>query len=118
MGKKYYLDDQGLIRVLQKISSNINNNTASNINVSSSINPDTGEEIQQVQDPNKFATVGAVYNYVAQSKKKLTINQQSTVDDPEIGYNVQDNISEYNGNEETEIELNLVDIADIRNLFI
>lgn len=118
MGKKYYLDDQGLIRALQKISSNINKNTASQINVSTSYDPVTGEEIKQVQDPSKFATVGAVYDYVAQSKKKLTINQQSTVEVPEIGYNVQDNISEYNGNEETEIELNLVDIADIRNLFI
>jgi len=35
------------------------------------------------------------------------------VEIPELGYDVQDNISEYNGNEATQINLNLVDITDL-----
>jgi len=35
------------------------------------------------------------------------------VEIPEMGYDVQDNISEYNGSEAAQINLNLVNIADI-----
>ena len=119
MAKKYYLDDQGLIKVLQSLSNNINQKTSSKINITDTENPDTGEVTHEVQNPNNFATVGAVYDYVAnQSRKKLTINQQSAVEIPDIGYDVQDNISEYNGNEATQINLNLVDITDLQKLFI
>jgi hypothetical protein len=40
------------------------------------------------------------------------------VEIPEMGYDVQDNVSEYNGSEAAEINLNLVDITDIKKLFI
>lgn len=119
MAKKYYLDDQGLIKVLQGLSTSINQKTSSKINIEDKENPDTGEITHEVQNPNNFATVGAVYDYVAnQSRKKLTINQQSAVEIPEMGYDVQDNVSEYNGSEAAEINLNLVDITDIKKLFI
>ena len=119
MAKKYYLDDQGLIKVLQDLSSSINQKTSSRINVNTTEDPVTGEITHTVENPNNFATTGAVYDYVAnQSRKKLTINQQSAVEVPEIGYDVQDNISEYNGTEITQIDLKLVDITDIKKLFI
>lgn len=117
--KKYYLDDQGLIRTLQKLSQTINQNTASTINVVNVENQQTGEIIQEVENPNKFATVGAVYNYVKnQSNKNLTIVKEYAVEDSENSFNVQTNISEYNGSNAAQINLNLVDNSDIRRLFI
>lgn len=119
MDKKYYLDDQGLIRVLQKISSSINEKTSSRINVTQQEDPETGEIVEEVQNPNNFATVGAVYNYIGkQSRKKLTIVKQSAVEDSENGYSVQNNVSEYNGDEAAEIRLDLIDNIDIQKLFI
>ena len=114
MAKKYYLDDWGLIKVLQNISNSINQRTSPKINVE-----EKEDGSKEVKNPNNFATVGAVYDYVAnESRKKLTINQQSAVEIPEMGYDVQDNISEYNGSEAAQINLNLVNIADIQKLFI
>lgn len=114
---KYYLDEQGLIKVLQKVSSVINQNTSSSINVNEVTDPVTGEVTQEVQDSNKFATVGAVYNYVAnQSKENLTITKQYATQSQE-GYSLQTTISQYNGNNVAQINLNLVDNNDIKNLF-
>lgn len=119
MGKKYYLDDQGLIRTLQKISENINQKTSSKINITTVEDPETGEITKNIQNPNNFATVGAVYDYVAnQSRKKLTIVKQSAIEDSENGYSVQNNISEYDGNEAAQIDFNLIDNNDIKRLFI
>lgn len=117
MAKKYYLDDQGVIKMLQDISAAINNKTSSRVEVTQVEDPETGEIIETVQNPGNFATIGAVYDY-ASKNKKLTVNQQSAVEVPEIGYDVQDNILEYNGNEATQIDFKLVDITDIKKLFI
>lgn len=119
MDKKYYLDSNGLVRVLQDISTVINQKTSSTIRVNEVTNPETGEVIKEVQNPNNFATVGAVHNYITnESRKKLTINQQSAVNISETNYDVQNNVSEYNGNEAAQIDINLIDINDIQQLFI
>lgn len=119
MGKKYYLDDQGLIRTLQRLSESINQNTSPKINVRDIEDSETGQVTHEVQDPNKFATIGAVYDYITnQSRKKLTIIKQSAVEDSEDGYSVQNNISEYDGNEAAQIDFNLIDNNDIKRLFI
>ena len=120
MGKKYYLDEQGLIRTLQQISNAINQKTSSKINIQDIEDPDTGEVTHNIQNPNNFATVGAVYDYVAnQSRKNLTIVKQSAVEDSENDdYSVQNNVSEYNGSDAVQINFNIVDSNDIRKLFI
>ena len=118
MGKKYYLDEQGTIKLLQRLSKSINDKTSSKINISSVEDPITGEITEEVQNPGNFATNAAVADYVAKSRKKLTINQQSTVDDLDLGYDVVDNTIEYNGNETVQMNLSLVDATDIRKLFI
>ena len=117
MAKKYYLDNQGVIKMLQDISAAINNKTSSKVEVTQVENPETGEITESVKDPGNFATIGAVYDY-ASKKKKLTVNQQSAIEVSDVGYNVQDNIYEYNGNEATQIDLKLVDVTDIKKLFI
>lgn len=119
MGKKYYLDEQGLIRTLQQISNAINQKTSSKINITDVEDPETGEVTHNIQNPNNFATVGAVYDYVANyPRKNLTIIKQSAVEDSENDYNVQNNISEYNGSDAVQINFNLVDSNDIKKLFI
>jgi hypothetical protein len=35
-----------------------------------------------------------------------------------MNYDVQNNVSEYNGNEAAQIDINLIDINDIQKLFI
>lgn len=114
---KYYLDQEGVIRVLQKISKEIRDNTATQIDVIVSVDPETGKTIKTPKDPYKFATNKAVVDYVG-SKEKLIINQQSAVEDVESGYNVENNITEYNGNDPAQINLKLVDYTDIQSLFI
>ena len=119
--KKYYLDKEGVIRILQKMSSEIRNSTNNKINVSEEIDSQTGETIKKIQNPNKLVTTKAVVDYIQSGagsvKEKLTINQQSTAEE-ETGYNVEDNITEYNGSEAVQINIKLADYADIQNLFI
>lgn len=118
MQKKYYLDEQGLIKVLQDVSGAINQKTSSRLTFTEVENPNTGETTLELQNPNNFATVGAVYDYVANSQRKnLTINKQSAVESEE-GYDVQNNIIEYNGSETVQINLDLIDYTDIKKLFI
>lgn len=114
---KYYLDQEGVIRVLQKISKEIRDNTSNKIEVTISTDPETGKTIRTPKKPNNFATNQAVVDYVG-SKEKLIINQQSAVEDVESGYNVENNITEYNGNDPAQINLKLVDYTDIQSLFI
>lgn len=119
--RKYYVDDQGLIRVLQDISSKINQSTSPKITFTEIQDPETGEITKELNNPSNFATIGAVYDYVAkQSRQNLTINKQSAVssEDEEQEYNVQNNISEYNGSEAAQIDFNLVEYTDIRKLFV
>ena len=119
--RKYYLDDQGLIKVLQNVSNKINQKTTSRFTFTETQDPVTGEITRELNNPSNFATVGAVQDYVVnQSRKNLTINKQSAVDseDEEQEYNVQNNISEYNGNEAAQIDFNLIEYTDIRKLFI
>lgn len=80
---------------------------------------DTGETTLEPKSPNNFATNQAVVDYVQKAaRKKLTINQKSAVEDVDAGYVVEDNITEYNGNDTAQITMNLVDFNDIKSLFI
>lgn len=117
--QKFYLDDQGLIRVLQNISNGINQKTTSKITFTNTEDPNTGEVTETLNNPNNFATVGAVYDYVAkQSRKSLIINRQSAVPNDSDGYDIQNESLEYNGGETAQINLNLIQFTDIQQLFI
>lgn len=102
MENKYYLDEQGLIKVLQGISQKIKDKTSNTI---------TGDS------PDNFVTEQAVIDYLQENKNhKLKINQQSA-STTEDSYELVDNIQEYDGSEELQIHFNLVDAGDITNLF-
>ena len=121
MDKKYYLDESGVIKLLQGISKNINDRTSNKIIVNSVEDPQTGEITEEIVNPKNFATTEAVVNYVAKSsRRKLTINQQSTntVSDPDLGtYTVVDHSIEYDGSEQVQINFNLIRKEDINELF-
>lgn len=117
-GQKYYLDEQGLIRVLQSISNGINEKTSSRVTFTETEDPETGEVTKELNNPNNFATIGAVHDYVTNhSRESLTINIQSAVPEND-GYNIQTDVSEYDGSEAAQINLNLVQYTDIQQLFI
>jgi hypothetical protein len=52
-----------------------------------------------------------------QSIKKLTIVKKCAVENSETGYDVQNNISEYNGSDPTEIVFDIIRYSDIQSLF-
>lgn len=102
MENKYYLDEQGLIKVLQGISQKIKDKTSNTI---------TGDT------PDNFVTEQAVINYLQdKNNHKLKINQQSA-SATEDSYELVDNIQEYNGGEEVQINFKLAGASDITNLF-
>ena len=102
MENKYYLDQQGLIKVLQGISQKIKDKTSNTI---------TGDA------PDNFVTEQAVIEYLQDNKNhKLKINQQSS-SATEDSYELVDNIQEYDGSEELQINFKLAGASDITNLF-
>ena len=101
--EKYYLDEQGLIKLLQTVSKAIRDKT-------SGILEFTGDG--EPKYPNNFLTVQGVFDYIKSQKNDLIINQQSISEE-----DTQDNIQIYDGSEEVQINFNLATASDITNLF-
>lgn len=127
MDKKFYLDENGVIKLLQGISKSINDKTSSKIKVNTVEDPETGEIHEEIENPKNFATTEAVVNYVAKSsREKLSFKQQSTKitsdtnneEDKTIHYSIETNNTYYDGSEQVQVDLNLINEADIINLFM
>ena len=127
MDKKFYLDENGVIKLLQGISKSINDKTSSKIKVNTVEDPETGEIHEEIENPKNFATTEAVVNYVAKSsREKLLFKQQSTEitsdtnneEDKTIHYSIETNNTYYDGSEQVQVDLNLINEADIINLFM
>ena len=125
MDKKFYLDENGVIKLLQGISKSINDKTSSKIKVNTVEDPETGEIHEEIENPKNFATTEAVVNYVAKSsREKLSFKQQSTEvipntndQDKTIHYNIETNNIHYDGSEQVQINFNLIREEDINELF-
>ena len=104
MEKKYYIDEDGLIKLVQGISNSIIQHTSGEITFTE--DEQTGEKI--LDKPNNFTTVKAVTDYL-KNRKKLKFVQQS-LDGSDI-------INEYNGEEDVQIDLKLASSEDISKLF-
>lgn len=115
MDNVYYLDEQGVIQLLSSISNKIKEKTSKEILVTETTDPETGEIIKTAVKPNNFATTGSVVNYL-KNRSKLTITQQSASSDNE-SYIIEDNTTEYNGEDEAQITMNLASAEDIASLF-
>lgn len=127
MDKKFYLDENGVIKLLQGISKSINDKTSSKIKVNTVEDPETGEIHEEIENPKNFATTEAVVNYVAKSsREKLSFKQQSTKitsdtnneENKTIHYSIETNNTYYDGSEQVQVDLNLINEEDIINLFM
>lgn len=105
MDKKYYLDKDGTIKLLQEVSSLIRSKTSGQITIQNG----------EVQNPNNFTTVNAVVDYL-RNRSNLKINQQAPDGTP-LSYIVVDNEKNYNGEQEVEIDIKLIESSDIDGLF-
>lgn len=101
--EKYYLDQQGLIKLLQAVSKVIRDKTSGTLELIDDEDP---------KYPNNFLTVQGVFNYIKSQKNDLIINQQSI-----SGEDTQDNIQIYDGSGEVQINFNLATASDITKLF-
>ena len=103
----YYLDDKGLIRLLKELSNKINIHTSNAI-----IKIHKQDGTTEVINPDNFTTVKAIVDYL-QNRANLVINQQYLSE--ETG-EYETATKRYNGEEETQINLNLITQEDINNL--
>lgn len=104
MDKKYYVDENGLIKLVQGISDSIIQHTSGEITFTE--DEQTGQKV--LDKPNNFTTVKAVTDFL-KNRKKLKFVQHS-LDNSDI-------INEYNGEEEVQIDLKLASSEDISKLF-
>lgn len=106
MENKYYLDDRGLISLLKEVSTSIKNHTSESIVV---------DDKGSIENPNNLTTVKSVVNYL-KDRKNLTINQDFSSTSSN-SYNVETGVVNYNGEEEVELDIQLIKPIDIENLF-
>ena len=104
MDKKYYIDENGLIKLVQSISDSIIQHTSGEITFTE--DEQTGQKV--LDNPNNFPTVKAVTDYL-KNRKKLKFVQQSL--------SGEDIIKEYNGEDEVQIDIKLATSEDILKLF-
>lgn len=104
MDKKYYIDEDGLIKLVQGISNSIIQHTSGEITFTE--DEQTGQKV--LDNPNNFPTVKAVTDYL-KNRKNLKIVQQS-LNNPDI-------INEYNGENEVQVDIKLATSEDILKLF-
>ena len=104
MDNKYYIDEDGLIKLVQGISNSIIQHTSGEITFTE--DEQTGQKV--LDNPNNFPTVKAVTDYL-KNRKNLKIVQQS-LNNPDI-------ISEYNGENEVQVDMKLATSEDILKLF-
>ena len=104
MDKKYYIDENGLIKLVQGISDSIIQHTSGEITFTE--DEQTGQKV--LDNPNNFPTVKAVTDYL-KNRKKLKFVQQSL--------SGEDITKEYNGEDEVQIDIKLATSEDILKLF-
>ena len=113
---KYYIDENGLITVIQSISNSIVQHTSGEITFTDTTNPNTGETTRSVDNPNNFPTVKAVTDYL-KNRKNLKVKYESNSPVINKSYNTVENEKVYNGEDEVQVDMKLVTSEDISNLF-
>ena len=116
MENKYYINEDGLIVLVQSISNSIIQHTSGEITFTDTTNPNTGETTKSVDNPNNFPTVKAVTDYL-KNRKSLKVKYESNSQIINKGYNTIENEKLYNGEEEVQVDMKLVTSEDISNLF-
>lgn len=116
MENKYYIDENGLITLVQSISNSIISHTSGEIQFTEVENPETHEVEKVLQNPNNFPTVKAVTDYLKERDNlKVVYDINSTISNK--SYTTTEQVKTYNGEEEVQVDLKLATAEDINNLF-
>ena len=115
MENKYYLDREGLIQLLEKLSTSIKNHTVEQIEFENVEDPETGEVTKQAENQTYFTSVKSVVDYL-KNRSNIRIHQDSASPTAD-GYEVITNEIVYNGEGEVQINLALASAEDINTLF-
>ena len=116
MENKYYINEDGLIVLIQSISNSIIQHTSGEITFTESTNPVNGQTTKSVDNPNNFPTVKAVTDYL-KNRKNLKVKYDSNSAVITDSYETTENEKLYNGEEEIQVDMKLVTSEDIANLF-
>lgn len=117
MENKYYINENGLITLVQSISNSIIQHTSGEIKFVEVPDPQTGEPEKVLVKPNNFPTVKAVTDYL-KDRKNIKFVYDSNSDVHNLDYTTTEHLKKYNGEEEVQIDIKLVTAEDINNLFI
>ena len=109
---KYYLNQDGLDRLISEIAEKIRTKTSGTITIVEE--EENGTVTKTIQNPNNFATIQGIVNFL-NSRAKLKINQQTSTSSNQ-GYTVQNNNYEYNGEEELQIKLGVATSSEIDDM--
>lgn len=112
MDNKYYIDEDGLIKLVQSISNSIIEHTSGKITFTE--NEQTGQKV--LDNPNNFLTVKAVTDYL-KNRKKLKFVYESNSPNHSEEYDTIEHEKQYNGEEEVRIDMKLATSEDIKQLF-
>lgn len=113
---KYYIDENGLITVIQSISDSIVQHTSGEITFTETEDPETGETEKVLDNPNNFPTVEAVTEYL-KNRKKLDVLYESNTPVQDNNYETVEHHEQYNGEEEVQLKIKLITADDIKKLF-
>ena len=116
MENKYYIDENGLIVLVQSISNSIIQHTSGEITFTETENPNTGETEKTLDNPNNFPTVKAVTDYL-KNRKNIKFVQEQNSEINVGGYDTIRTEKRYNGEEEVQVDMKLVTSEDIKRLF-
>lgn len=118
MANKYYLNEVGLARLLDDLSQALANHTTSEIEFEEVVDPETGETVKQLVNPNNFISAQSIVDYLGEliGKNSLSVSQDIATSTSD-GYNITTNEIEYNGEESKSLNLALITSGDIDDLF-
>lgn len=113
MANKYYLDEVGLARLLDKLSQSIENHTTNEIQFDEVIDSQSGETVKVVIDPDNFITTQSIIDYLEDNISVSQDVSSSTAN----GYDVNTNEIDFDGAEGVHLDLALITSGDIDDLF-
>lgn len=112
MENKYYINEQGLVTLVQSISDAIIQHTSGEITFTE--DPQTGEIT--LDSPNNFTTAKALVDYLKDRKYlKVVYDVNSPIQNKD--YTTTTLQKNYNGEKEVQIDIKLITSEDIKKLF-
>ena len=93
MANKYYLNEVGLARLLDDLSLALANHTTSEIEFEEVVDPETGETVKRLVNPNNFISAQSIVDYL-NNGNTLSVSQDIATPTSD-GYSVTTNENGY-----------------------